>query len=126
MKDGPIQLAAAIFRLLSHPARLRILHELRRGEACVCHLQAALSRPQVYVSQQLHVLRKAGLIASRREGTFAFYRLVDSHLEPFLKQALGPIDRPAPIPGCGCPRCGGDDCSSQGQIVERQTKETDT
>lgn len=49
-------------RLLSLPARLRIVDMLRHREECVCVLQEALGRPQPYVSQQLRVLRKAGII----------------------------------------------------------------
>lgn len=50
---------ARLFHLLSHPARLHILDELRREDAYVYHLQAVLGRPQAYVSQQLQVLRWA-------------------------------------------------------------------
>jgi DNA-binding transcriptional ArsR family regulator len=100
-----------LFCLLSHRARLRILDELRRGEACVCHLQAALGRPQVYVSQQLRVLREAGVIESRKDGTFVFYSLTEPLVERLLAEALGPADESAPVSGCECPRCGGTGCS---------------
>lgn len=59
-------------------ARLRILDLLRRGEAGVCHLQAALGVPQPYVSQQSRVLREAGLVSQRREGLYIYYRLADA------------------------------------------------
>jgi DNA-binding transcriptional ArsR family regulator len=55
--------------LLSLPARLRIVDMLRCREECVCALQEALDRPQSYVSQQLRVLRKAGIIERHRGGT---------------------------------------------------------
>ncbi len=94
-----------LFSLLGHPARLRILDILRRGEACVCHLQAALGVPQPYVSQQLRVLREAGLISQRREGLFIYYRLVDPRVERLLTEVLGPVTEEAPIPQCPCPHC---------------------
>lgn len=94
-----------LFSLLAHPARLRILDILRRGEACVCHLQAALGAPQPYVSQQLRVLREAGLISQRREGLYVYYRLVDPQVERLLAEVLGPVEEEAPIPQCTCPRC---------------------
>jgi len=50
---------AKILRALAHPVRLRILDILARQEACVCHLEAVLKRPQPYVSQQLAALREA-------------------------------------------------------------------
>jgi ArsR family transcriptional regulator len=94
-----------LFSLLAHPARLRILDMLRRGEACVCHLQAALGAPQPYVSQQLRVLREAGLIAQRREGLYVYYRLDDPLVERLLREVLGPVEEEALIPQCTCPRC---------------------
>ena len=42
-----------LFHLLSLENRLRILDELRYGDACVCHLQHKLKKSQAYVSQQL-------------------------------------------------------------------------
>jgi DNA-binding transcriptional ArsR family regulator len=99
------QSASELFGLLSHTPRLRILDELRRGEACVCHLQAVLDRPQAYVSQQLSVLRGAGVVTDRREGLFVYYRLSDPQVERLLEQALGPAGQPTPIAGCPCPHC---------------------
>jgi len=108
--NGPVddelyESAIRLFSLLAHPARLRILDMLRRGEACVCHLQAALGAPQPYVSQQLRVLREAGLISSRREGLFVYYQLADRRVEHLLEEALGPLEETAPLPGCTCPHC---------------------
>jgi ArsR family transcriptional regulator len=99
------QQVANLFSLLSHAPRLRILEELRRGEACVCHLQAVLDRPQAYVSQQLGVLREAGVVADRREGLYVFYRLADPQVELLLEQTLGPRSEPKAVPGCPCPHC---------------------
>lgn len=103
---------ARLLRTLSHPGRLAIVAVLGRGEACVCHLAAALGRPQPYVSQQLAILRSAGLLTDRREGTFTYYSLRDFSV-------LGVVDladrlagstiltrvRPAPVTGCECPAC---------------------
>ncbi len=94
-----------LFSLLAHPARLRILDLLRRGEACVCHLQAALGVSQPYISQQLRVLREAGLISHRREGLYIYYRLTDPQVEHLLTEALGPVEETPPFPACTCPRC---------------------
>ncbi len=94
-----------MFSLLSHPVRLRILDELRRGEACVCHLQAILKRPQPYISQQLRVLRDAGAIESHRRGLYIYYRLADERVERLLQETLGPAGEPEPVLSCTCPRC---------------------
>ncbi len=103
--NRPYQRAADLFSLLAHTSRLQILDELRRGEACVCHLQAAIGRPQAYVSQQLGVLREAEVVADRREGLFVFYRLSEPGVEHLLEQTLGPAGEPQPVAGCPCPRC---------------------
>jgi ArsR family transcriptional regulator len=87
VKEKRCRKIARRLHLLSHPARLRIVTELREGEACVSELQAVLDRRQPYVSQQLCVLREAGIVACRREGQFIYYRLVD----PFVEQLLDEI-----------------------------------
>jgi len=97
--------AAQLCHLLSHPVRLRILDELRRGEACVCHLQAVLGRPQAYVSQQLRVLREMEVIDSYKDGLFVYYRLADPHIERILEEMLGPAGEAEHLPACACPRC---------------------
>lgn len=96
---------ARLFGLLAHPARLHILDELRRDEACVCHLQAVLARPQAYVSQQLRVLREAGVVVDSKEGLNVYYRLVDPRIERLLAQILGPGSEPGRPAACPCPKC---------------------
>jgi ArsR family transcriptional regulator len=72
MSKNGFQLQAKLFRVLAHPVRLQILTILAKHEACVCHLEALLGRPQPYVSQQLATLREAGLVQDRREGTLIY------------------------------------------------------
>jgi DNA-binding transcriptional ArsR family regulator len=100
----PYQHRAMLFRLLSHEERLRILDELRYADACVCHLQHVLQRPQVYVSQQLHILREAGVVESYRDGQYIFHRLVDPFMTAILEQTLGPVNRKYDCT-CPCPHC---------------------
>src|SRR5512146_1374640 len=69
---------ARLFKALMHPGRLAILDVLRAGEACVCHMEAALGFRQAYLSQQLMVLREAGLVDDRRDGWNVYYRVVKS------------------------------------------------
>jgi DNA-binding transcriptional ArsR family regulator len=105
MKESPYRQAANLFRLLSHPARLRILDELRKGEACVCHLQTVLGRPQAYVSQQLRVLRDAEAVTDRKDGLLVYYSVADRQVEQLLEEVLGPAGEPTRVPGCPCPHC---------------------
>ncbi len=106
MSEGiPYHQTAQLMSLLAHPVRLHILDELRRGEVCVCHLQATLRRPQPYVSQQLRVLREAGVIESYKNGLFVYYRLANPQVERLLTEVLGPAGQPTCTLGCICPRC---------------------
>ena len=97
--------AARLFQLLSHEPRLRILDELRRGEACVCHLQVVLGRPQAYVSQQLRVLREAEVVDDNRDGVFVYYRLAGRQVERLLEEVLGPARERTVSETCSCPHC---------------------
>ncbi|HDQ73483.1 MAG TPA: transcriptional regulator [Chloroflexi bacterium] len=94
-----------LFQILSHPVRLHILDELRRDEACVCHLQTVLDRPQAYVSQQLRVLREADLVSDRRDGLLVYYRINDRQVKQLLDDFLGPAGESACLPDCPCPKC---------------------
>jgi DNA-binding transcriptional ArsR family regulator len=68
----------ALFKALAHPMRLAIIELLRGGELCVCNLEQALGCRQAYVSQQLTVLRDAGIVSVRREGWRIYYRVTQS------------------------------------------------
>lgn len=111
MKKDSYRQAAKLFHLLAHPARLQILDELRRREACVCHLQTVLGRPQAYVSQQLRVLREAGAVTDRKDGLLVYYRVADQRLEHLLAEVLGPAGEPTCVPDCPCPHCQGETVS---------------
>lgn len=101
-----------LLRLLAHPARLAVLQILRFDEECVCHMEAILGLRQAYLSQQLAVLREAGLIADRRDGWNIYYRLADPRLIPLL-DALASSTGSAPAAEtrrrvgetCPCPKC---------------------
>ncbi len=105
---------AKLFKALMHPARLAILDILRNGEACVCHMEAALGYRQAYISQQLMVLRDAGLVEDRRDGPNIYYRIVKQQIFRVMdaaQTALGKSTRhrmPAVLASCSCPRCTGE------------------
>jgi DNA-binding transcriptional ArsR family regulator len=103
--SGRYQRISDLLQVLSHPVRLQILDELRLGEACVCHLQAIVRRPQPYVSQQLGRLREADVVTDRREGIFVYYSLSDVRVGRVLEAMLGAPEEHGPVEGCSCPRC---------------------
>lgn len=96
---------AKLFKLLSHPTLLQILDVLRRGDACVCHLQNLLNRPQPYVLQQLCALRNAGLTDTYKHGTFVYYRLHSETARRILEAILGPAPKSTVVADCTCTSC---------------------
>ena len=66
-----------MFKALSDKTRLRILGLLVDGELCVCRLHESLELPQPAVSRHLASLRRAGLVESRKEGLWVYYRLAE-------------------------------------------------
>jgi ArsR family transcriptional regulator len=77
--DLDIRPLSSLFRALGDETRLRIVALLAHGELCVCHLERALELQQPNASRQLAILRHAGLVEARREGTWVYYRLVAQH-----------------------------------------------
>ena len=110
-----------MMKALGHPARLQILDVLaREDEACVCHLEGVLHRPQAYISQHLARLREAGLVVDRRDGMNVFYALSGESLVPLLGEARRAAEAlartsgvsitfcevpPADPARCPCPKC---------------------
>jgi ArsR family transcriptional regulator len=65
-----------LFAALADSTRLRLLNLLSRGEVCVCFFVAVLCETQTKISRHLAYLRRAGVVASRRDGKWVHYRLV--------------------------------------------------
>ncbi len=84
---------ANLFRVLGHPARVRILELLREGERSVGALQAELELDSGGTSQHLAALRRVGLVESRREGTSVYYRVEDASVFLLLETARALITR---------------------------------
>ncbi len=71
-------MTASVLRTLADSRRLRILLLLFKHELCVCELVDILLLSQYEVSRQLAYLKKAGLVADRREGLWAYYSIPGS------------------------------------------------
>jgi DNA-binding transcriptional ArsR family regulator len=67
------EVKAELFKALAHPARVRALEVLADGEHTVTELQAEIGIESSHLSQQLGVLRRAGLVTTRREGSSVYY-----------------------------------------------------
>jgi ArsR family transcriptional regulator len=106
---------ASLLRAISQTVRLEILLTIGTGEACVCHLEAAIGQRQAYISQQLMALRESGIVESRREGRNIYYHIKNLRILDLIHSAckvsnqnLDPslIIGPQKLPGkCPCPKC---------------------
>ena len=67
-----------LFQQLGDPTRLRILWLLCHCEECVCNLAAAVDMSAPAVSHHLRILKKSGIISSRRDGKEVYYRAADT------------------------------------------------
>ena len=81
-------------KLLSDPARLRIILLLNRKELCVCQMMGVLEISQSLISKNLHLLSAAGLLQERKEGKLVYYSVAkdisgaDSRIIGLLTEAL--------------------------------------
>lgn len=76
-----------MFRALAHPARIRALEVLVGGERSVGELQPEVGIESSHLSQQLGVLRRAGLVTTRKEGASVIYAIRDPQLADLLAVA---------------------------------------
>ena len=83
-----------LFNALADRTRLRLLNLMARQEICVCYFVEVLGAPQPKISRHLAYLRKAGIVATRREGKWMHYRLAipeDSHAAAILDATLNAL-----------------------------------
>ena len=94
LSSDPVrEVKANLFRVLGHPARVRILELLREGERSVGALQAELGLDSGGTSQHLAALRRIGLVESRRDGTSVYYRVDDQRVFELLSVGRAIITR---------------------------------
>jgi ArsR family transcriptional regulator len=80
-----------LFRALGDPTRLRLLNLMAGQEVCVCYFTEVIGAPQPKISRHLAYLRKAGIVAARREGKWMHYRLTapsSPHAASILKSVI--------------------------------------
>ena len=85
---------ALLFAALADRTRLRLLNLMDGKEVCVCYLVEILGQSQPKISRHLAYLRRAGVVAARREGKWMHYRIVvPSHLgsAKILREALAVV-----------------------------------
>ncbi len=84
LTDTHAEVLADVFAALADPVRLRLFDLVRRAGdtgVCSCDLVEPLERSQPTISHHLKVLREAGLVESRREGTWLWYSVIPGALQ---------------------------------------------
>ena len=81
------QVKAEFFKTLGHPARIRVLELLSEREHAVSEMLPEVGIEPANLSQQLAVLRRAGLVATRKEGSAVYYSLTSPYVAELLAVA---------------------------------------
>ncbi|WP_193510232.1 helix-turn-helix transcriptional regulator [Cryobacterium sp. BB736] len=88
MADLPVAaLKAELFKALAHPVRVRALEQLVQGERSVGDLADSIDAELTQLSQQLAVLRRAGVVVTRRDGNTIYYSVRDPRMAELLAVA---------------------------------------
>ena len=95
-----MQTATELFKALAHQTRLNILCLLFDGEVCVCKIMAVLDLPQSTASRHLAILKNAGLVEDRRDGTWSHYSLARGR-SPLAASLLQVLEMHLPATGEG-------------------------
>lgn len=77
--DKQLNTMETVFQALGDKTRLRILGLLLTGEVCVCHIHESLGVSQPKASRHLAYLRRSGIVQTRRQGLWIYYRLAESN-----------------------------------------------
>lgn len=93
---------ALVFKAFCDEKRLSILALLRQGEQCVCVLNESLGLAQSTLSYHLKILVESGIVASRQEGKWTYYRLCEqgSQAAQALLSQLTRLETPAEATLC--------------------------
>ena len=84
MSEPIYTLKAEFFKTLGHPARIRILELLAEGEHSVTELMPKLGLESSHLSQQLAVLRRAGMVTARKQGNNVIYSMTSRDMAELL------------------------------------------
>jgi DNA-binding transcriptional ArsR family regulator len=89
LPESLVELIAQRFRVLGEPMRIRLLDQLRDGDASVLELQRALGASQQNVSKHLGVLHGAGMVSRTKHGTSVRYAIADESVFALCEQVCG-------------------------------------
>jgi len=93
LADPLVDLIAQRFRVLAEPMRIKLIDQLRDGNATVGELQAALGASQQNVSKHLGILHAAGMVTRTKDGNHARYSIADQGVFELCEQVCGGVRR---------------------------------
>ena len=93
LSEPLIELIAGRFRVLAEPMRIKLLDQLRGGEATVSELQDALGATQQNVSKHLGILNAAGMVTRTKDGNHVRYSIADDGVFELCEQVCGGVRR---------------------------------
>ena len=92
LSEDSLVAPARLLGALADPARLRIINLIKHGgEVCNCHIGPVTGYLPSKISRHLAILKQAGFLRERREGTFIHYTLAKAN-EPVLRRTLATLD----------------------------------
>jgi ArsR family transcriptional regulator len=92
LSEAALEKVADRFKALSEPMRLRLVYALMDGEKTVSQLVQETDALQANVSKHLGILLDTGILARRKEGTSAFYRIADATVFELCDLVCGSIE----------------------------------
>lgn len=92
LPDELVELIAARFRALAEPTRIKLLDRLREGEASVLELTALTGTSHQNASKHLVLLQQAGIVARRKQGNYAYYRIADETVFDLCEVVCGSLE----------------------------------
>jgi ArsR family transcriptional regulator len=90
--DELLQRIAEVLKAMADPTRLKILHSLQGNERCVSDILEIVGGSQANVSKHLSVLKRAGLVDSRRDGLNVFYQISDEGVFTICRNVCDSIE----------------------------------
>ena len=90
--DAQLRAAAALFRVMSSPMRLKIINALCLGEKNVGELLCLIPTTQPNMSQHLNSLYKAGVLGKRRDGVQVYYRIINERVVSLCRAICAEVD----------------------------------
>ncbi|MGM0652427.1 MAG: ArsR/SmtB family transcription factor [Bacillota bacterium] len=91
MSEKQFAVQAEFMKALAHPTRLHIMEILRSGEKCVCEIIPELGLEQSTVSRHLAVLKREGILQSRKDGLRVIYRAASPQIYDIIDLTIEAI-----------------------------------